>query len=175
MDFRMFSNSAGRGAPRRLFCMSSRRLARRGVLTPTLALAVWGHDLVYDPRRHDNEERSAEQFDAWLATQGAEVELRQNVRSLILATRHSSPPLTREEALLVDADLSILGAPEQEFQAYEEGIRREYAHVPALLYRVGRRKVLQGFLNRKRLYHTPEFSALEPQARTNLQASLNNL
>ena len=34
-------------------------LDRRGVLTYPLALAVWGHDLIYDPARGDNEARSA--------------------------------------------------------------------------------------------------------------------
>lgn len=150
-------------------------LAAQGVLTPTLALAVWGHDLVYDPRKHDNEERSAEVFDNWLQTQDAPEELRKQIRTLILATRHTSPPYSHEEALLVDADLSILAAPAEEFQAYEEGIRQEYAHVPALLYRAGRRRVLQAFLNRERIYTTPEFSELEEQARRNLQASLRNL
>lgn len=150
-------------------------LAKREVLTPCLALAVWGHDLAYDPVRQDNEEKSAELFDAWLKDQGADEDLRRTVRTLILATRHTSPPSTREEALLVDADLSILSAPEKEFQAYEAGIRREYAHVPDDAYRNGRREVLAHLLNRERLYFTPEFSELEGQARRNLQISLRNL
>lgn len=150
-------------------------LARRGVLTPALALAVWGHDLVYDPTRNDNEENSAVMFDVWLQEQEATEELRRTVQTLLLATNHKSPPATREEALLVDADLGILGAPEQEFNAYEAGIRQEYSHVPALFYRAGRRKVLKMFLNRERIYTTPEFSGLEGQARHNLQTSLQNL
>lgn len=144
----------------------------RGVLTPILALAVWGHDLIYDPRAKDNEARSAQVFDDWLALQGAFVGLRASVKALILATRHTAPPANCEEALLVDADLSILGADAAAFAAYDTAIRREYTHVPELLYRPGRRKVLQGFLKRPQIYTTPEFAALEEQARRNLQAAL---
>lgn len=150
-------------------------LASRGVLTPTLALAIWGHDLIYNARAGDNEERSAEAFGGWLAARGAEAELVREVKALILATRHAAPPTNREEALLVDADLGILGADPEAFAAYDRAIRREYRHVPGLLYRVGRRKVLQGFLDRERLYITPEFAGLETRARANLTAALKAL
>lgn len=144
-------------------------LEERGVLTPELELAVWGHDLVYDARANDNEERSAAQFDAWLAGQGADAKARARIRALILATKHAAPPQTREEMLLVDADLSILGAPQEQFDAYHAAIRREYAHVPAPLYAIGRHKVLRGFLEREHIFSTPEFAALEAQAQANLR------
>jgi len=147
-------------------------LDSRRVLTPTLALAVWGHDLIYDARAGDNEERSARVFGEWLASQGASSGLVQEVTALILATRHTSPPADRAQALLVDADLGILGADPETFAAYDRAIRQEYRHVPGLLYQAGRRKVLRSFLTRERLYTTPEFAELEEQARVNLTAAL---
>lgn len=150
-------------------------LDSRGVLTPALALAVWGHDLIYDARAGDNEERSASTFDGWLASQAVSAELRQEVHALILATKHNAPPATRAEALLVDADLAILGASAADFAAYDAAIRQEYAHVPGLLYRVGRKKVLRGFLNRGQIYTTPEFAGLEGQARWNLTGAVGRL
>lgn len=150
-------------------------LDSHGLLTPALALAAWGHDLVYDPQRPDNEERSAEVFGAWLRGQGIQPELEGEVRALILATRHAAPPATRGEALLVDADLSILGANPEAFAAYDAAIRQEYAFVPEEAYRVGRGRVLQGFLDRERIFTTPEFAGLEAQARTNLTHALKRL
>ena len=144
-------------------------LGVRGVLTPALALAVWGHDVVYDARRHDNEARSADLMDDWLAAKQAPADVRMRVRSMILATRHAGAPATREEALLVDADLGILGAPPELFATYDAAIRREYAHVPDGVYRPVRRGVLQGFLDRPRIYTTPEFAGLEARARVNLR------
>ncbi|GHF88263.1 HD domain-containing protein [Deinococcus ficus] len=147
-------------------------LGVRGVLTPALALAVWGHDVVYDARRHDNEARSADLLDDWLAAKQAPADVRARVRSMILATRHAEAPATQEEALLVDADLGILGAPPGPFAAYDAAIRREYAHVPDAAYRPARRAVLQGFLDRPRLFVTPEFADLEAQARMNLRGAV---
>lgn len=150
-------------------------LDSRRVLTPVLALAIWGHDLIYDPRKHDNEQQSADVFDGWLAEQGAPADLRAKIHALILATRHAAPAATRAEALLIDADLSILGADAATFAAYNAAIRREYGHVPGLLYRVGRKKILRGFLDRERIFTTPEFAGLEVQARVNLGEALRKL
>jgi predicted metal-dependent HD superfamily phosphohydrolase len=150
-------------------------LSERHVATGTLALAVWGHDLIYDPRATDNEERSAEAFDAWLKSVGARQELRDEVRGLILATRHVAMPAGRTEALLVDADLSILGADDDAFDAYDVAIRSEYAHIPNDRYREGRKRVLAGFLARDRIFTTPEFAGLEGRARGNLGRALGRL
>lgn len=150
-------------------------LQSREALTPSLALAVWGHDLIYDPRAHDNEERSADQFDAWLAVQGATEPLRETVRNLILATRHNAAPADTAEALMIDADLAILGSDAPVFDAYDAAIRQEYAHVYADAYRAGRSRILLSFLARPRIFTTSEFSALEPHARRNLARALAQL
>jgi len=149
-------------------------LTERGVLTDTLGLAVWGHDLIYDARGTDSEARSAERFGAWLESQGAEGELVAEVRRLIVATEHRAPPTDRAAALLVDADLGVFGAPDVAFWAYERAIRAEYRFVPWPAYRAGRTRVLEGFLGRA-VYVTPEFSGLEGAARTHLQAAVTVL
>lgn len=147
-------------------------LETRDVLSPALALAVWGHDLIYDTRQSDNELRSADLFDQWLTRQGADDQLRAEVERLILATRHLSPPGDRASALLIDADLGIFGADEAQFWTYERAIRQEYGWVAPEAYRTGRRAVLEGFLSRPAIYNTPEFAALEPAARTHLEQAL---
>lgn len=157
-------------------------LDQRGVLTDPLALAVWGHDLIYDPQRRDNEAQSARRFGNWLEGQGAGAELVAEVRRLILETRHTGPPSDRTAALLVDADLSIFGADDDSFWVYERAIRQEYSFVPWAQYREGRMAVLEGFLKRRNvymtephIYSTPEFFSLDPQARANLKRALRRL
>jgi predicted metal-dependent HD superfamily phosphohydrolase len=150
-------------------------LETRNVLTPALELAVWGHDLIYDPQRHDNEAQSAEQFGDWLETQRAGPVLVTKVRRLILETDHRAPPTDRVAALLVDADLSVFGADEAEFWRYEQAIRQEYSWVAWSAYRAGRLGVLEQFLRRDNVFSTPEFSGLEAEAQRHLEAARNIL
>lgn len=150
-------------------------LKSRTTLPLPLELAVWSHDLIYDPARDDNEERSAQVFGEWLTAQGTSPELRQAVEALILATRHDTPPLTPTAALIVDADLAVFGAADADFWAYEQAIRQEYAFVPWPAYRSGRQTVLKHFLSRERIYSTPEFAGLEAAARAHLQAATRKL
>ncbi|ADV68383.1 HD domain-containing protein [Deinococcus maricopensis] len=147
----------------------------RRALTPTLELAAWGHDLIYDPRATDNEARSADVFGAWLTANGAPAPLAEEVRALILATTHDAPPCSLAAALFVDADLSVFGADEQAFWAYERHIRQEYVQVPWLVYRTARMRVLRQFLDREPLYRTPAFADLEVPARVHLRAALGAL
>lgn len=150
-------------------------LKTRHVLTLTLELAVWGHDLIYNPHAKDNEEQSARKFDEWLKQQKADPALRQDIQRLILATKHTVLPQQRDEQLLIDADLAVLGASTDQFEAYDRAIRQEYKYVPSFLYQKGRVKILQSFLERPRIFSTPEFESLEKQARINLQKKIQEL
>ena len=81
-----------------------------------------------------------------------------------------------DEQLLVDVDLAILGAPPDRFDEYETQVRREYAHVPETDFRARRKRILEGFLSRPRLYATAAFfDSHEQQARANLRRSIGRL
>ena len=78
--------------------------------------------------------------------------------------------------LVVDVDLSILGAPDARFAEYERQIRQEYAWVPPDAFRERRARVLGSFLGRPALYGTAHFATrLEARARENLRRSLARL
>lgn len=131
--------------------------------------ALWFHDAIYDIKRDDNEERSADWAKSALLSGGARAAAAELVRTLVLATKHAAEPVTLDEQVLVDIDLSILGAPEARFLEYESQIREEYSSVPAWLFRRKRRAILRAFLKRPRIFSTPHFSAvLEQRARANL-------
>lgn len=139
-----------------------------------LALAIFFHDAVYDPRRSDNEPASA----ALLSEEaGPDPRLGRDglarVCEMILATADHRPSADRATRLLCDLDLAVLGALDAEYAAYAQAIRREYEHVPEPVWRLGRAAVLQRFLARDRLYQTPSFAALyEAGARANLRGEL---
>jgi predicted metal-dependent HD superfamily phosphohydrolase len=141
-----------------------------------LELALFFHDVVYDPRAHDNEAASAAFAHEMLARVGASASLRADIERLVLATRHAAVPDREDERLLVDIDLSILGTEASTFDVYEREIREEYAFVPEAAFRAGRSAVLEGILARPKIYSTPPFDArYELRARENLARSIARL
>ncbi len=139
-------------------------------------LALWFHDAIYDIGAADNEQRSADWAREAILSAGAAPEVAARVHALVMVTRHDCAPATPDEALLLDADLSILGQRTEVFDAYEEQVRREFASVPEDIRRVRRARILQQFLDRPRIYHTDHFhDAWEVRARANLQRSIQRL
>jgi len=143
--------------------------------------AIWFHDAIYDTRRHDNEEKSAELAVSRLAGLLSPDRI-SRVATMIRATAGHNVPgglddtQQRDCALFLDMDLAILGGTPDLFDAYEEAVRREYAWVPDALWRDGRRKVLESFLDRPVIYASPQFHARhEAAARANLTRSLERL
>jgi predicted metal-dependent HD superfamily phosphohydrolase len=139
-------------------------------------IALWFHDAVYDIGHRDNEARSAVMASAAVRAAGGDDEAAQRVHDLVMATEHHALPVTRDAQVLVDVDLSILGAAPIRFDEYQRQVRDEYRHVPELLFRSKRREVLEGFLQRPRIFNTEAYAGeLEAQARSNLRRSIDQL
>lgn len=139
-------------------------------------MALWFHDAVYDTQCHDNEEKSADWARKVLLEHGTAAAAAQRIHDLVMATRHTALPALPDEQLLVDIDLSILGADPDRFAEYEQQIRDEYAFVPAALFRQKRDEILQGFLDRPVIYSTAHFrEALEARARENLRKAVSGM
>jgi predicted metal-dependent HD superfamily phosphohydrolase len=137
-------------------------------------LAIWFHDAIYDVKRPDNEEQSALWAESALLSHGVDPKAAAHVHRLIMLTRHSALPETQDEKILVDMDLSILGASDVRFAEYERQIRNEYAFVPAELFQSRRREILQSFLDRPSIYSTEYFTAaFEHKARANLRRAID--
>jgi predicted metal-dependent HD superfamily phosphohydrolase len=104
--------------------------------------AFWFHDAVYQHGANDlsDEEQSAK---LWLKS-GLDRTDTDDVAQLIRATDHfqESAIKHRLKNILLGADLAILGAEQEVYDAYRQAIRAEYAHVPEQIYRERRCKVL---------------------------------
>ncbi len=132
-------------------------------------VALWFHDAVYDTHRNDNEAASATWAGAVTRAVGVTEAVAGRIERLILATRHDAMPSDPDQALLVDIDLAILGAPADRFDEYEAQIRREYGWVPEGEFRAGRDAILQRLLARPFIYSSAPFRArFENAARANL-------
>lgn len=109
-----------------------------------LLAATFFHDLVYDASRTDNERKSADMALDLLGDDDLDLDF---IVDAIMATQEHklfAPTTPRAAAIqqFLRADLMILWSDEARYRWYAEGIRKEYAHVPNDLYRVGRPRVL---------------------------------
>jgi predicted metal-dependent HD superfamily phosphohydrolase len=139
-------------------------------------VSLWFHDAIYQVRASDNEEKSARWAEDSLRAASVEPERIARVRNHILATRHAVLPEGSDQCLLVDIDLSILGAAPERFDEYEAQVRDEYGWVPRFVFRRKRRELLAEFLARKPIYSTPSIrDLLEARARENLVRSIASL
>lgn len=144
---------------------------------PTLWAAV-GHDAVYVPQAPIgvNEELSAQLMEDVLEQWLPEDEVRTVGRYIRATASHEVGGDDYDLALLMDADMKILGANPQEYDRFERGIAREYSAYPREAYRAGRAAVLGEFLSRPRIYVTDiAYQAFEQKARDNMRTAIDSL
>jgi predicted metal-dependent HD superfamily phosphohydrolase len=140
-------------------------------------LAIWWHDAIYDPQASDNEQRSADLARADLARLHVPTVIIDHTAALILMTKnHWRGPADGEGDNFLDADIAILGAPPETYDAYATGVRQEYSWADDAAYRTGRSTFLESALARVRLFRTETFEhAYAKQARENMARELASL
>jgi len=137
-----------------------------------LEVALFFHDAIYEPLACDNEARSAEKLRQLAREAKVPAKAVECIVGLIESTA-THDARSGDAALLSDVDLAILGASPARYARYEREVRREYAAIDEASYRMGRARVLRGFLERIEIYRTPRLAArLEAQARDNLSSAL---
>lgn len=140
-------------------------------------LAIWFHDVIYQPKGAKNEIESAQLAVDKLGKLNVPRETIEKVEAMILATqKHQAANLDDDGKLFLDLDLSILGRDAETYRHYSKAIRREYSFVPWFLYRRSRRKILENFLSRDYLYFTRQMrERFELLARANISFEVKEL
>ncbi len=142
----------------------------------TLLFSLFYHDIVYNVRHQDNEEKSAELAKQRLQALSYPPTKTDKCVAQILATKSHALSPDLDTNLFTDADLAILGQDWPTYHRYTQQVRREYSIYPDLLYKPGRKKVLQHFLNMERIFKTAHFFDLyEKVARANLSREIGEL
>lgn len=138
-------------------------------LTEAQVLAIWFHDVIYDPQATDNEERSADEAKRRLKGQVSSETLDKVVRMIMDTKLHEAT--IPESQVFLDLDLSILGSNRPSYAAYMQLIRKEYKWLSYERYKEGRLAVLEKFLKKakaKRLFYSLG-EMLNDSARENIQ------
>jgi predicted metal-dependent HD superfamily phosphohydrolase len=123
------------------------RLAESGIEfdREAVELAAWFHDAIYEIGRDDNEDRSAE-----LLTSSP---IRDEVARLVLVTKTHKVADDDVNAVMCDADLSVLGSDALRYRTYAAAVREEYTDVPDEVFKPARAQVLSSLLDGP-LFHT---------------------
>ena len=138
--------------------------------------AIWLHDCVYFAERPDNEDRSADAAGMIAGLLGCAPDFSTRARACIMATRHSTVPDKGDAALVADLDLTILGAPRDEYDRYRGAIRAEFSFAPDDQFFPGRIAFLHRMVDKDRIFATQHFHGqMEEIARSNLYRELDEL
>jgi len=139
--------------------------------------AIFYHDIIYDIKKKDNEKQSAEFAKNSLKDLNIKQEIINFCYDYILATKkHNIDSSDTDLAYFLDFDMAVLGKDWEDYHIYTEKIRKEYQIYPSILYKKGRKKALESFLQTEQIYKTDAFFKLfEEQARKNIQKEINLL
>ncbi len=143
--------------------------------------ALYYHDVIYVPGPTTNESDSAGVIAQELtgradADEIAAAALIVNATAAHAVPAGTKPQLSDDCAMFLDMDLAILGADAEAFDSYDRNIRQEFAMVPDAMFYPARLKVMQGFLDRERIYLTERFHVShDVKARGNLRRLIERL
>ena len=145
----------------------------------SVALALFLHDVIYDPQSQTNEEDSAVYADALLRKfPDIPPYIIQNVKRMILATKtHQFDDQDQDTAYMLDMDLSILGSDRKTYDTYCDNIRKEYAHIKddAAFLTARRDKMLIPYSERQ-IYKTTYFQTrFQAKARNNMHREIRSI
>jgi predicted metal-dependent HD superfamily phosphohydrolase len=113
-----------------------------------IACAIAFHDVVYDPRRRDNERRSAQVWRRWAPADLPAADINWVAATIEATADHLAPyPNTthrdRLRLWLLDLDLTPLGEHAHIFARNSLGLRHEYRHLTEQEWQQGRRAFLE--------------------------------
>ena len=142
----------------------------------TITFSIFYHDIFYSPLRKDNELKSAELARTRLASIHFPANQIEKCVKMILATKDHTASDDEDINFFTDADLSILGTNRPVYIEYFQGVKKEYAALPGIIYKAGRKSVLQQFLKMSSIFKTADFyHKYEKAARENINYELNTI
>ncbi|MBX3252955.1 MAG: hypothetical protein KF862_02350 [Chitinophagaceae bacterium] len=142
----------------------------------TILFTLYYHDIIYNPLRSDNEEKSAELAEKRMSQTSVSFSTMQLCKEQILATKSHNTSANTDTNYFTDADLSVLGQDWETYSRYYNNVRKEYSMYPDFVYNPGRKKILNHFLSMGRIFKTAFFyNKFEKQARHNLQKEIELL
>ena len=139
-------------------------------------ISIYFHDIIYIPSRNDNEEESINMFNKFYNEVKPNNLNKEKVIEFIAETKnHSlSKDYDFELDLFLDMDMQIVS--DENWEDYENKIRKEYCFMDETEYKNKRRQFLQSLVNKNRIFRTQIFyDTYEQIAKNNITNIINKL
>ena len=139
-------------------------------------ISIYFHDIIYIPSRNDNEEESINMFNKFYNEVQPNNLNKEKVIEFIAETKnHSlSKDYDFELDLFLDMDMQIVA--DENWEDYENKIRKEYCFVDETEYKNKRRQFLESLVNKNRIFRTQIFyDTYEQIAKNNITNIINKL
>jgi predicted metal-dependent HD superfamily phosphohydrolase len=152
-----------------VFCLHQLDLAASYIEnTDAIEMAIWFHDLVFEPRAKDNEERSAALFKI-AANACFPPSFVDTVSEIIVATKHIDNPNHNNEAYMVDIDLSSIALRWTHFCQDCSDLRAELSGISDTHFYSKKLAFFEALLKRPSIYFTEYFfTRYEDKAKQNI-------
>ena len=133
-------------------------------------LAIFFHDVIYDPTRSDNERCSADLLKQRLSG-FVPADRLDRAAAIIIATAGHQATGDHDTDLVVDLDMAILGQPWPVYETYATDVMAEYLpHIGEAAWRQGRVSLfLDPTLARGEIFLTDHFKPFNDRAMENLR------
>lgn len=131
-------------------------------LSDSMAVAIWFHDLSYDPTRTDNELISSELAYEYLSSIGAHTDFICEVDDLIYVTKSHAPikhanASYDDQCFFIDIDMAVLGKRREKYERYVENVFNEYlAFYSEKQVKLARASFLKSLLERENIFYTDQ-------------------
>ena len=138
--------------------------------------SIFFHDIIYIPSRNDNEEESINVFEKFYSETNPKNLKKVKVIEFITETKNHllSENYDDEVNLFLDMDMHIIA--EDNWEDYENKIRKEYCYVDDNEYKNKRKQFLENLLNKEKIFRTNIFyNTYEQIARNNINNIINKL
>ena len=141
-----------------------------------VVMALFYHDFIYDVQSHDNEELSAQHALKVLRDLNFDLPRMNRCSRHILFTKNHLPKDDVDSSIFCSSDLAILGSEPGIYDQYVTSVRKEFSIYTDEIFRFGRKKFIEEFLQRERIYpHKYFHNRYESRARKNLLRELEDV
>ena len=139
-------------------------------------ISIFFHDIIYVPSRNDNEKESIRIFNEFYKEVKPKNLNEKKVKELIIETENHLMNKDYEDDinLFLDMDMQIIA--QENWEDYENKIRKEYCFVDLDTYKVKRKEFLEGLEKKEKIFRTKTFyDEYETIARSNIRKIIEKL